>query len=181
MYPDSNRIAEIHKQSINTFGALTRAVIDATEKLAQLNLSTGRALLNDATVAAQRVSGIKDAQELATAVTQSGQPSFDRVGGYARQVYDIVGGVGAEWTKAVEAGVEAGKRQFADVVDTVAKNAPAGSESAVAWFKSAAATAESAFDAMNRAAKQNFEATQSSIAAATSANSAAFTRATKVA
>jgi secreted Zn-dependent insulinase-like peptidase len=61
------------------------------------------------------------------------------------------------------------QKTVAGLLDKAAKSAPAGSDVAVAAVKSAIAAATSAFDNMNKAAKQVAEITEANVAAATNA------------
>ena len=60
-------------------------------------------------------------------------------------------------------------RHYAGLLDKASKSAPAGSDVAVAAVKSAIAAATSAFDNMNKAAKQVSEIAEANVAAATNA------------
>ena len=71
-----------------------------------------------------------------------------------RHLYDIASGTTAEFSKAFEGKVTEGQTQFAALVDNAAKNAPAGSETAVAMMKSAVAAANNAFESVQKAVKQ---------------------------
>ena len=55
------------------------------------------------------------------------------------------------------------------MIDTAAKNAPPGSETAVAMMRSAVAAASSAYDSLSKAAKQAVEMTEANVSAATNA------------
>jgi hypothetical protein len=63
---------------------------------------------------------------------------------------------------------EANKKLVA-LIDTAAKNAPAGSETAVAMMKSAVAAANSTYDSLSKATKQAVEIAEANVAAATNA------------
>ena len=56
---------------------------------------------------------------------------------------------------------------FVSLLDKVSKNAPAGSDVAVAAVKSMLAAANSAYDNMNKVAKQATEIAEANVAAAT--------------
>ena len=70
---------------------------------------------------------------------------------------------------------------MAESIDQLAKNAPTGSESAVALLKSTLASANNAYDSINKAAKQAVEVAESNLAAAASATVKATEQATKAA
>ena len=96
------------------------------------------------------------------------QPAADKAMAYSRHVYEITAGTNAELAKLTEA-------QFADlqgkayaVVDTAVKNAPAGTENAVALVKSAMAAANNAFESVQKATKQAAEVAEANFQAVTS-------------
>ena len=72
-------------------------------------------------------------------------------------------------SKVLEAQLTEFNKAVGGVLDKVSKNAPAGSDVAVAAVKSAIAAANSAFDSVNKAAKQVAEIAEANVAAATNA------------
>ena len=91
-------------------------------------------------------------------------------------MYDIATGTGTEFTKAVETQAAEGQRNFNNLVETAAKNAPAGSETSVAVFKSAVSAANNAFESVQKAVKQASDAAEANFnAVATNATNAAKT------
>ena len=78
----------------------------------------------------------------------------EKTAAYSRHVYEIAQGTGAEFGKAFEAQASDVQKKFLSAVDTAAKNAPAGSETAVAVFKSAVAAGTNALESVQKAVKQ---------------------------
>ncbi|MCX7669937.1 MAG: phasin family protein, partial [Anaerolineae bacterium] len=78
----------------------------------------------------------------------------EKTAAYSRHLYDIASGTGAEFGKAFESQVADAQKKFLAVVDNAAKNAPAGSETAVAVFKSAIAAGNNALESVQKAVKQ---------------------------
>ena len=87
---------------------------------------------------------------------QSGllQPLAEKTAAYSRHLYDIASGAGAEFTKTMEVQAAEAQQKVAALVDSAAKNAPAGSESAVAMMKSTVAAAHNALESVQKAVKQ---------------------------
>jgi hypothetical protein len=116
---------------------------------------------------------VKDAQELLTLQASLFQPLAEKTAAYSRHLYDIAQGTGAEFNKAFEAKASEAQQAFVGLVDSASKNAPAGSETAVAVMKSAVAAANNAFESVQKAVKQasdvaeaNFNAVSSQAVAA---------------
>ncbi len=72
-------------------------------------------------------------------------------------------------SRIVEAQMAENNKKVTQLIDFAAKNAPAGSETAVAALRSAVAAANTAYDTFAKAAKQAVDFAESNVAAATSA------------
>ena len=95
------------------------------------------------------------------------QPLAEKTAAYSRHLYDIAQGTGAEFSKAFEGKAAEAQQQFTALVDNAAKNAPAGSETAVAVVKSAVAAANNAFESVQKAVKQASEVAEANFNAVT--------------
>jgi len=84
-------------------------------------------------------------------------------------VYEVTSGTQAEMTRFMESQAAEYNRSVVGLLDKFAKNAPAGSDVAVAAVKSALAAANSAYDSMTKVAKQATEIAEANFAAATAA------------
>jgi hypothetical protein len=100
---------------------------------------------------------VKDAQELLALQASLFQPLAEKTASYSRHLYEIASGAGAELGKTFEAQAADAQKKFLSVVDTAAKNAPAGSETAVAVLKSAVAAGNNALESVQKAVKQATE------------------------
>jgi len=169
MFATPAQFNEIQKGQIDTLYALSHAVFGATEKLADLNLAAAKALLDESSETAQSYLGVKDAKEFASLNAGFAQPTLEKFVSYNRNLYSIAAAAGAEISKIVEVRIADTNRKIAEMVDFAAKNAPAGSESAVSLIKNAVAASNSAYDTFSKAAKQVVSAAESNIAAATQA------------
>ena len=148
------QIVASHKANIETLFGLTTKAFEGVEKIVELNLTASRAALSEVGDHAKAVLSIKDAQELLALQSSLFQPLAEKTAAYSRHLYDIASGSTAEFTKAVEGQSAEAQKKFANLVDTAAKNAPAGSETAVAMFKSAVSAANNALESVQKAVKQ---------------------------
>jgi hypothetical protein len=96
------------------------------------------------------------------------QPLAEKTAAYSRHLYDIATGTGAEVGKAFEGQAAEAQAKFMGLIDSASKNAPAGSETAVAVMKSAVAAANNAFESVQKAVKQASEMAEANITAVTS-------------
>jgi phasin family protein len=159
------QVLAAQKANMDTLFGLTTKAYSGMEKLVELNLTAGKAALAESAEGAKAALSVKDAQELLALQASFLQPLAEKSVAYSRHLYDIASSTGAEFTSAVEAQTATAQKQFAGLVDSIGKNAPAGSESAVAVMKSAVAAAGNAYDAMQKAVKQASELAEQNIAA----------------
>ncbi|MFT3663609.1 phasin family protein [Piscinibacter sp.] len=159
----NEQFAAAQKAQIATLLGLASTGLDAAEKLVALNLETARGALAEADAQAQALLGAKDMQSLFALQAEWLQPAPEKAGAYGRKLYDIVSRVQAELSEVAEAGAADAQRKFAALVESAAKNAPAGSEQAVAMAKAAFAAANDAFGNAQKAAKQAAEAAEANI------------------
>lgn len=153
------------KANIETLFGLTHKAFEGVEKIVELNLSVSKAALNDAANHTQSLMSVKDAQELLALQSSLMQPVAEKVASYSRHLYDIASGAGADLSKVVEGQATDAQKKFADFVDNAAKNAPAGSEAAVAMVKSAVAAASNAMESVQKAVKQATDVAEANMAA----------------
>ncbi|MFM2066504.1 MAG: hypothetical protein RLZZ584_1413 [Pseudomonadota bacterium] len=148
------QITAASKQTIESLLELSSKAFAGVEKLVELNLQTARAGFDEGAEAAKAALSVKDAQELLTLQAGLVQPAADKAAAYGRQVYEIAAATQADITKLVEAQFASAQQQVSALVESAVKNAPAGSENAVALVKSAVAAANNAVETAQKAAKQ---------------------------
>ena len=173
----AEQILAAQKANVETLFGLTTRAFEGVEKLVELNVTASRAALAEAAESAGSFLNVKDAQELLALQAALFQPLADKTAAYSRHLYDITSATGAEFGKAVEDQVAEAQKKFLAVVDNASKNAPAGSETAVAVFKSAVAAGNNALESVQKAVKQatdvaeaNFNAVAAQAANASKAN-----------
>jgi len=148
------QVVASHKANIETLFGLTSKAFEGVEKIVELNLTASKAALTEAAGHTQSMLSVKDAQELLALQSGLFQPLAEKTAAYSRHLYDIASGTGAEFSKAAESQVSDAQKTFTGLVDSAAKNAPAGSESMVAIMKSSVAAASNALDSVQKAVKQ---------------------------
>ena len=180
----AEQVLASQKATVETLFGLTTKAFEGVEKLVELNLTASKAALAEAAGTTQAVLNVKDAQELLALQASLFQPLAEKTAAYSRHLYDIASGTGAEFGKAFEAQTAEAQKKFLAVVDNAAKNAPAGSETAVAVFKSAVAAGNNALESVQKAVKQaadvaeaNFNAVASQAVNASKATTAKAKRA----
>lgn len=143
-------------------------------------MTASRATLSEAATHTQALLSVKDPQELLSLQAAFFQPLAEKTAAYNRHLYEIASGTTAEFGRAFEAQAAEIQRNFTNLVDTAARNAPAGTETGVAVFKSAVSAANNAFETVQKAVKQASDAAEANFNAVTNtatANAASATNA----
>jgi len=168
------QVMSANKANVEAMFGLSSKAFEGVEKLVELNLAASKAILAEAASQTQSVLSAKDAQELLTLQSSLLQPLAEKTAAYTRNVYEIAAATGAEFGKAFEAQSAESQQRFMSLVENTAKNAPAGSETAVAFIKGAVAAANNALESVQKSVKQASELAESNFNAVTaSAESAA--------
>jgi phasin family protein len=179
MFKTPEQFASANKATVDSLLSLANTALASAERIAALNLNTARSVLEDSVSNAKALMGAKDAQEAMAIQASLTQPNVEKAAAYSRSVYEISAQTQEELSKMVEAQFGDFQKTVADLLDKAAKSAPAGSDVAVSAVKSAIAAASSAFENMNKAAKQVAEMAEANVAAATNATVKAAGSATK--
>jgi len=156
-----DQVMASHKANMETLLGLTSKAFKGVEKIVELNMTASKAAMAEAGDHAKAVLSVKDAQELIALQSSLLQPLAEKTAAYSRHLYDIATSSTAEFTKTVEAQAAEAQKKFTGLIDTAAKNAPAGSETAVAVFKSAVSAANNALESVQKAVKQATDVAES--------------------
>jgi len=163
-----------HKSNVETLFGLTNKAFEGVEKLVELNLQVAKAAIGEVAETTRAALSVKDAQELLALQAGLLQPAAEKAAAYSRHLYDIAAATNAEVSKVAEETANQAQQKFIAAVDTAVKNAPAGTENAVALVRSAVAAANNAYESVHKAAKQaadvaeaNFQAVTASAVKAT--------------
>jgi len=162
-------IIDSQKATVDAFMAVQGTLFSGFEKLVDLNLKVIKATMDEVNEKAHEAMDVKDAQEAVAMSSSMVQPSAEKAMAYSKHVYDIVSGVQAELSKVVEGKIAENQKQVSETIDQMTRNAPSGSESAVAMLKSSMAQANAAYESMTKAAKQAADVTEKNLHAATAA------------
>jgi phasin family protein len=165
----AEQIAAAHKANIETMFGLTQKAFEGIEKLVELNLQATKAAMAETANSAQAMLSAKDAQELLALQAGLMQPLADKTMAYSRHMYDIASSTSAEFSKTAEEQTTEAQKKIMALVDDAAKNAPAGSEAAVAVMKNAVSAANNAMESVQKAVKQATDMAETNIKTAATA------------
>jgi len=152
-----------NKETVATTLALAGIAATAAEKVMDLNIGIIKTAIASATENGKALADAKDAQAFSAIQAQWAQPSLETATAYMKDSYDILSESQADVTKIVDARIAEVNKTIVSTLDQAEKNAPAGSDVAVAAMKSAVAAANQAFDAFSKAGKQVQEVTGASV------------------
>lgn len=159
------QVVATQKANLETLFGLTNKAFEGVEKIVELNLTASKASLSEAAGHAQSILSVKDVQELIALQSGLLQPMAEKTAAYSRHLYDIASSTSAEFTKVAEEQAADAQSKLAGMVDNAAKNAPAGSEAAVAILKSSMAAATNALESVQKAVKQATEVAEANVQA----------------
>ena len=177
----TEQFIETNKANLQALQGFATQAFAGVEKLVELNLAASKAALGESFSHVQAVLAVKDAKELLSLQSGLLKPLADKTAAYAQHVQTIVSGSGAEFTKAVETKTAEAQKAFGGVLENLSKNAPAGSETAVAAFKNALTAGQTALESAQVQAKKAVEAAQANFTAAATHAADAVKKATKAA
>jgi phasin family protein len=162
MMPTDQLIAA-SKANVEAMIGLSQKAFEGAEKLVELNMSVARESMTDAAELARATVAAKDPQTLVQLQTEMMQPAAEKAAAYARSVYDVAAAFNTEVAGLLEEQTADMQAKMKALVEATAKNAPAGSENAVSFFKSTFAAANDAFEQANRAAKEAADVVESNV------------------
>lgn len=176
-----DHIVTAHKKNVATAFDLSEKALAGVEKLVELNLQTAKTLLAETAEQTQAALSVKDMQDLVALHNAMLQPMGEKIASYSRHVYDIASALSAEFAKVAEAQAAEAQKQFVSALDSAVKNAPQGTEPAVAAMKTAVSTAAAAMESVQKAVKQATELAEANLkaVAATATNATKAPRAAK--
>ncbi len=160
------QFAQAQKTAIDMFQAITLKSLESFEKIAELNVQALRTTVEEGGEQFKSLLTAKDVKSLSDWSLANAQPAADKVGSYAKHVYDIASECGTEIAKLFEKQFAEGNKQLTASIDALAKSAPAGTEGIVTLVKSAVTAANTAYEQVNKATKQAVEVAEANLAAA---------------
>ena len=158
------------KTSAEALTGLSEKAFSSFEKLVELNMAASKALMGESMANLQAMSQIKDVQALMAFQSSLLKPMSDKAASYSRHFLDIVSGSRADLSKVFASTSAQSQKSVTALLDASLKNAPAGSEAAVAVIKSAIDASTTAVESAQKSAKQALDAVESNMASLGSAS-----------
>lgn len=170
MYSNPEQFAQATKalfdSQLAAFNAMTSTAVEGIEKVVALNIAAVKSSTKESLAAAKELSATTDPQAfLATGAAQA-KANAEKAAAYGREFKEIATGLKSDFTKAAEEQLSQAKSKVSALVEDVSKNAPAGSENAVAMFKSAINNANAGIEQITKVSKQAVETVEAQVAKA---------------
>ena len=171
MTPNLNleQVFASNKANIDLLLSVAQTALSTAESLAALNLHTAREVFSDNAKNVKTLLGAKTPQEAAALQAQLAQPAVEKAVSYSRSVYEISTGAAEEMNKLFQGKFGELNKAAQDLAQKTASSSPFGSDVAMAAVKQAVAAANSAFDNLNKMAKQASDMTEAGVNTVTNA------------
>ncbi|MFP3563261.1 phasin family protein [Paraburkholderia sp. SIMBA_030] len=161
------------KANLDAFFGLTGKVFEGVEKLVALNLQVVRSTLAEAQEHMKKAPGTTDPQQWFALQAGFTGPFAEKSLSYGRQVFDIASATQVEVTQLAQAQCERYNGRVQALVEETAKHAPAGSEAAIAAWKSAIAATTTLYETLQKTGQQAVQVAESNFDALTATASKA--------
>ncbi|WNC93487.1 TIGR01841 family phasin [Paraburkholderia sp. FT54] len=148
------QLVAAQQSGLDTFFGLANKAFEGFEKLVALNLQVSKAVLAENQAILAKALSSSNPGELFALQASLSQPAAEKLVAYGRHVHEIVSGVQSEISAVATAQGQQFQRDAQGFVENLQKNAPAGSESAVAAWNSVLSAANATYESANKAAKQ---------------------------
>jgi phasin family protein len=152
---------------------VSKTFMSGFERLVELNMAASKAAFSESFSGLETLMSVKTPQDLMAVQASMGQPVYEKSVAYSRHLADIATTTGAQLAKTAEGKVAEAQKAFTAVLETSLKNAPAGSDAAVAAIKSAIEAGNTALENAQKAAKQAAQVAENNFKAASSQAEAA--------
>jgi phasin family protein len=165
------KLQTVQKANLDLLQQISGKVFASVEQLSQLQFKALRESTEEQFEGVRKLLAVRDPQGFADLQASFSQPNAqtERLAEFNRQVQALIVGTHSDIAQLTSNQVEAGTAQVQEFVEEISKNAPAGSESVVAAFKSGLANAGTVFENAQKTAKQATEAAQGNFDSASAA------------
>ncbi|MCK9389907.1 MAG: phasin family protein [Sulfuritalea sp.] len=121
MYSVPEQLVSANKARVETLATFANAAFSGTERLAALNVSAARSLLEDSVLSIRALLAAKDVQDLVSLQNMLAQPATGQAADYSGSVLEIAIQTQAVLSRVVEAQVSEVNKAFSLAVDKTAR------------------------------------------------------------
>ncbi len=142
---------------IHALSAIAEKAMHAVTELAELNVATVKASMEDGSAIASEILAAKDPQAAFIIVQSQAQPTAEKAASYGRHLAAIATKAQAELGKVAQERVAETTAHFNALVNDLSKAAPAGSEPMVDLFKANLANFNAMYDQFTKAGQSAYD------------------------
>jgi phasin family protein len=164
---NAEQFTATQQANMNAVADLSQSAFASFERLVELNMAAGKAAVGESFANMQALMAAKSPQDLMAVQAALVQPAFEKSVSYGRHIADIANSTGAQFSQAVESKMAESEQAVKSLVENSLKNAPAGSDAAVAVIKTAFEASQTAAETLKKVAKQAAHSAETSMKAAT--------------
>jgi phasin family protein len=161
------QILAANKNAVVEAQNLASTALAGFQKLVDLNMAATKSALFESNTDVLAAFSTQNPADALAAQAALVKPLAEKSVAYGRSVAAIAAETTAEFTKVAEAKAAESQKAVTAAIESLAKNAPAGSETVVAALKSAVTAGQQAIDTAKSSAQKAVEMAEKQIAAAT--------------
>lgn len=169
MFLTPEQFAAANKASVDAMLSLANTALANAERIAALNFNSTRTLLEDSLSNAGALLAARTPQQAMALAAAQLRPAVEQALSYGRSLCEISAQTKEEASRQLESQFDEFQKQVASLMDQATRNAPPGSDVAIASVRAALEAARSAFDYMKTVHKQAAEIDEVNIATASQA------------
>ena len=151
------KLSQINSKGLEATFSLSEAALENAQKLAELNYAASKDVLVNAQDGIQQVLTAKDPKQVTEILSADAlQAAGNQAVAYQKKVTKVLRDSNKELANVVESSIDQFQDGLEDWINTVAANAPAGSDVFVSSFKTIYGSALQGFDQFRAASKEAF-------------------------
>jgi len=149
------KLSQINSKGLEASFSLSEAALENAQKLAELNYAASKDVLVNTQDGIQQVLSAKDPKQVAELLSAEAlQAAGDQAVAYQKKVSKVLRDSNKEFSNVIDASIDQFQDGLQDWINTVAANAPAGSDMFLSSFKTAYGSALQGFEQFRAASKE---------------------------
>ncbi|MGL6070986.1 phasin family protein [Craterilacuibacter sp.] len=173
MKTTQQQFSDLSLGHVETTLRAAQITLDSAERMIKFNLEVSKQTLEDNAGFARELSTNTDPQEIASRLGKMANHAAEKAVENARNFYELISQAQSAMTKLAEDNMGSFNKSLISSVETLAKNAPAGSETAINAIKTSLATSAAALNSVAQSAQQVAHFTDAGIKTAGNASAEA--------
>jgi hypothetical protein len=151
------KLSQINSKGLEASFSLSEAALENAQKLAELNYAASKDVLVNTQDGIQQVLMAKDHKQITELLNaETLQAAGTQAVAYQKKITKVLRDGNREFSNVVDASIDQLQGGFQDWINTLAANAPAGSDAFVSSFKTVYGSALQGFEQFRAASKEAF-------------------------